>query len=115
MSLFNELKRRNVIRVAAAYLIIGWLLAQVSTTLEAALNLPPWFDTLIVTVMLIGFPIALIISWVYELTPEGIKKEKDIKADETITHETSKKLNYITLVAAIAVAGMFVWQQLNQK
>jgi TolB-like protein len=104
-----------VIRVAAAYLIIGWLLAQVSTTLEAALNLPSWFDTLIVTVMLIGFPIALIISWVYELTPEGIKKEKDIKSDETITHETSKKLNYITLVAAIAVAGMFIWQQMNPQ
>jgi TolB-like protein len=115
MGLFKELKRRNVIRVAAAYLIIGWLLAQVSTTLEAALNLPSWFDTLIVTVMLIGFPIALIISWVYELTPEGFKKEKDIKSDETITHETSKKLNYITLVAAIAVAGMFIWQQMNPQ
>ena len=115
MSLFSELKRRNVIRVSIAYLIVGWLLVQVSTTLEAALNLPPWFDTLIVTVMLIGFPVALIISWVYELTPEGIKKEKDIKSDETITHETSKKLNYITLVAAIAVAGMFVWQQMNPQ
>ena len=113
MKLINELKRRNVIRVAAAYLIIGWLLAQVSTTLEAALILPPWFDTLIVTVMLIGFPIALIISWVYELTPEGIKKEKDTKADESINHEASKKLNYITLVAAIAVAGMFIWQHIN--
>ena len=115
MGLLKELKRRNVIRVAAAYLIIGWLLAQVSTTLEAALNLPPWFDTLIVTVMLIGFPIALIISWVYELTPAGIKKEKDIKSDDSITHETSKKLNYITLVAAIAVAGMFAWQYFGDK
>ncbi len=115
MSLFNELKRRNVIRVAAAYLIIGWLLAQVSTTLEAALNLPPWFDTLVVTVMLIGFPIALLISWVYELTPEGIKKEKDIKAEDSITNATSKKLNYITIVAAFAVAGMFAWQQFGDK
>jgi len=115
MSLFTELKRRNVIRVAIAYLIVGWLLAQVSTTLEAALNLPLWFDTLIVTIMLIGFPIALIISWVYELTPEGIKKEKNIKADETILHETSKKLNYITIIAALAVLGMFVWQQMNPQ
>ncbi len=113
MSLFNELKRRNVIRVAAAYLIIGWLLAQVSTTLEAALNLPPWFDTLIVTVMLIGFPIALIIAWVYELTPDGIKKEKDIKGDDSIVLHTGKKLDYITIVAAIAVAGMFAWQQMS--
>ena len=107
MSLFKELKRRNVIRVAAAYLIIGWLLAQVSATLESALHMPEWFDTMVVTVMLIGFPIALIISWVYELTPDGIKKEKDIQPDESIVQETSKKLNYITVVAALAVAGMF--------
>jgi len=113
MSLFKELKRRNVIRVAAAYLIIGWLLAQVSATLESALHMPEWFDTMVVTVMLIGFPIALIISWVYELTPDGIKKEKDIQPDESIVQETSKKLNYITVVAALAVAGMFAWQQMN--
>jgi TolB-like protein len=115
MSLFTELKRRNVIRVGIAYLIIGWLLAQVSTTLEDALNLPPWFDTFIVTVMLIGFPIVLIIAWVYELTPEGIKKEKDIKPNASITQDTSRKLNYITVVAAIAVAGMFTWQQFGDK
>lgn len=115
MDLFNELKRRNVIRVAVAYLIIGWLLAQVSTTLEAALILPAWFDTFIVTVMLIGFPIALIISWVYELTPEGIKKEKDIKSDKSITNETSKKLDYVTLAAAIVVAGIFAWQQFGVR
>ena len=115
MTLFNELKRRNVIRVAAAYLIIGWLLAQVSATLESALHMPEWFDTMIVTVMLIGFPITLIISWVYELTPEGIKKEIDIKASETILHETSKKLDYITIVAALAVIGMIIWQQLAPK
>ncbi len=115
MSLFKELKRRNVIRVAAAYLIIGWLLAQVSTTLEAALNLPPWFDTMVVTVMLIGFPIALIIAWVYELTPDGIRKEKDIESDDSITKHTGKKLDYITIVAAIAVAGMFAWQQMGDK
>jgi len=115
MNLFKELKRRNVIRVAAAYLIIGWLLAQVSATLESALHMPEWFDTMVVTVMLIGFPIALIISWIYELTPEGIKKEKDIKPDDSIVQETSKKLNYITVVAALAVAGMFAWQQMNPK
>ncbi len=115
MSLFKELKRRNVIRVAAAYLIIGWLLAQISTTLEDALNLPPWFDTLVVTLMLIGFPIALIIAWIYELTPDGIKKEKDIQSDGSITSHTGKKLDYITIVAAIAVAGMFAWQQMSPK
>ena len=80
MSFFNELKQRSVIRVAAAYLVIGWLLAQIATTLEDALNLPAWFDTLVVTLLMIGFPIALLFSWAFELTPDGIKKESEIEA-----------------------------------
>jgi TolB-like protein/Tfp pilus assembly protein PilF len=113
MSFLKELKRRNVFRVAIAYLVIAWLLAQVSATLENALNMPAWFDTMVVSLLLIGFPIALFFAWVFELTPEGIKREKDIDRDESVTSETSNKLNYVTIVAAIAVLGMFVWQQMN--
>ena len=113
MSLFNELKRRNVIRVAAAYLVIGWLLTQVSSTLENALNLPDWFDSVIVSALLIGFPIAMLFAWAFELTPEGIKKEKDIQRDESITNITAKRLDYITVAAALGVAALFGWQQMN--
>ncbi len=113
MSLFKELKRRNVFRVAIAYLVVAWLLAQVSATLENALNMPPWFDTMVVSLLLIGFPIALFFAWVFELTPEGIKREKDINRDDSIVDQTSKKLNYVTIIAALAVLAMFVWQQMN--
>jgi len=113
MSLFKELKRRNVIRVAAAYLVIGWLLAQVSVTLEATLNLPDWFDSMVVSLLLIGFPIALLFSWAFEITPEGIKKEKDIHPDQSIVLHTAKKLDFITLVAAVGVFALIGWQQLN--
>ena len=112
MSLFKELKRRNVFRVAIAYLVVAWLLAQVSATLENALNMPVWFDTMVVSLLLIGFPIAIFFAWVFELTPEGIKREKDISRDDSIVNQTSKKLNYVTIVAAIAVLGMFVWQHM---
>ena len=115
MTLFTELKRRNVFRVAIAYLVIAWLLAQVSATLENALNMPAWFDTMVVSLLLIGFPIALFFSWVFEITPEGIKRESDISRDDSITHETSKKLNYVTIIAAVAVLGMFVWQQFGDS
>lgn len=111
MRLINELKRRNVFRVAIAYLVIAWLLAQVSATLENALNMPAWFDTMVVSLLLIGFPVALFFSWVFELTPEGIKREKDIKRGDSITAETSKKLDYVTIVAAVAVLVIFLWQQ----
>ncbi|MGJ8664586.1 MAG: hypothetical protein ACSHWU_13095, partial [Marinicella sp.] len=113
MSFIKELKRRNVFRVAIAYLVIAWLLAQVSSTLENALNMPAWFDTMVVSLLLIGFPIAMFFAWVFELTPEGIKREKDIHREDSVTSETSKKLNYVTIVAAVAVLGMFVWQQMN--
>ncbi len=113
MNLFSELKRRNVFRVAIAYLVIAWLLAQVSATLESALKMPDWFDTMVVSLLLIGFPIALFFAWVFELTPEGIKRESDINRDDSINSATSNKLNYVTIFAAVAVAGMFVWQQVN--
>jgi len=113
MSLFNELKRRNVFRVATAYLVVGWLLIQILGIATDSFEAPAWIMKLAITVIVIGFFISLIIAWVYELTPDGIKKEKDIESDDSIVQETSKKLNYITVVAALAVAGMFAWQQMN--
>ncbi len=76
MSLFKELNRRNVFRVALAFLVISWLLVQVAATLEEALKLPDWFDAMAVSILLITFPVVLFISWAYEITPDGIKREK---------------------------------------
>jgi TolB-like protein/Flp pilus assembly protein TadD len=113
MSLFNELKRRNVFRVAVAYLISAWVVAQVADLVLSSIQAPSWVMKVLLLVMGLGFIAALIISWAYEITPEGIKKEKDVVRDNSITNITSKKLNYITLFAAIAVLVMFVYQQLN--
>ena len=72
MSFFAELKRRNVFKVAAAYIIVGWLLLQVSDTLVPALHLPEWFHSGVAFLLIIGFPLAMIFAWAFEMTPEGL-------------------------------------------
>ena len=81
MSLFSELRRRNVFKVAGAYIIVAWLLLQVSDTLVPALHLPDWFHSAVAFVLIIGFPVALIFAWAWEMTPEGLKKEKPAGGD----------------------------------
>jgi len=93
MSFFAELKRRNVFKVGIAYAIVAWLLLQVSDTLVPALHLPEWFNSGVAFVLIIGFPIAMIFAWAFEMTPDGIKKEKDVDRSKSITNVTSQKLN----------------------
>jgi TolB-like protein/Tfp pilus assembly protein PilF len=107
MSLFNELKRRNVIRVAIAYLALAWLLTEVSGTLFPVFGIPDWGIRFLVIVFALGFVPALIISWVYELTPEGIKREQDVVRDASITHLTAKRLDVFT-IGLIVVALAFI-------
>ncbi len=75
MSLFEELKKRRVLRLIAAYVVVAWVLIQVVTAIEEPLNLPGWFDTAVIVLLGIGFPIAVIMSWVYDVTPEGVMRE----------------------------------------
>ena len=107
MSLFNELKRRNVIRVAIAYIAGAWLLTEVSGTLFPAFGIPDWGVRFVVIVLALGLLPALIISWAYELTPEGLKREKDVVRDASITHLTAKRLDGIT-IGLIVVALAFI-------
>ena len=97
MSLYNELKRRNVFRVAIAYLAGAWLLTEVAGTLFPVFGIPDWGIRFMVIVFALGFVPALIISWAYELTPEGIKREQDVVRDASITHVTAKRLDGITI------------------
>ncbi len=108
MSLFNELKQRNVFRVGIAYLVIGWLVLQVANTLVPILELPQSVSKFIFLILLLGFPIALIISWAFELTPEGIVKEIDVDRSVSTPQTTAKKLDIITLFA-IACLVIFMW------
>jgi hypothetical protein len=92
MSLIAELKRRNVFRVGVAYAIVAWLLIEVASVVLPALHLPDWALTLLVVLIVAGFPLALIVAWAFELTPEGIKRESAVDPDESITHVTGRKL-----------------------
>ncbi|NNC97760.1 MAG: tetratricopeptide repeat protein [Gammaproteobacteria bacterium] len=114
-NLFTELKRRNVFRVAAAYLVIGWLILQVANTLVPILEISPDVSKIIVLLLFLGFIPAVFFSWAFEITPEGIKKEKHVIRDDSITHITAKKLDYITLLAAFGVLGLFVYQQIQSS
>src|SRR5512144_29952 len=76
MSLIDELKRRKVFKVAVAYLVVGWLLIQVASTVAPQLNLPEWAPRLVTFIILLGFPITLVLAWVLDVTPEGIKLDK---------------------------------------
>lgn len=107
MSLFNELKRRNVFRVAIAYLAGAWLLTEVAGTLFPAFGIPDWTFRFVVILFAFGFIPTLIFSWAYELTPEGLKREKDVVRDESVTHLTAKRLDGIT-IGLIVVALLFV-------
>jgi TolB-like protein/Tfp pilus assembly protein PilF len=107
MSLYHELKRRNVFRVAIAYLALAWLLTEVAGTLFPAFGIPEWGVRFVVIVFALGFLPALIISWVYELTSEGIKREKHVVRDASITHLTAKRLDVFT-IGLIVVAFVFI-------
>ncbi|MBW2714614.1 MAG: adenylyl cyclase, partial [Deltaproteobacteria bacterium] len=103
MSLIAELKRRNVFRVAAAYGIVSWLLVEMASVVLPALRLPEWTLTLLVFLVVAGFPLALILAWAFELTPEGIKLDKDVEASETATQQTGRKLDF-AIIGLLAIA-----------
>jgi len=107
----QELQRRNVFRAVAAYIVIGWLLLQVATTLEEALALPGWFDAVITALLIIGFPAVVIFSWVYELTPEGLQKTEEVSAEASIASHTGKRLNYITIGGVVLLLAVVVFDR----
>jgi TolB-like protein/Tfp pilus assembly protein PilF len=107
MSLIAELKRRNVFRVGAAYAIVAWLLIEVAHTAFPTLQLPDWTTTLVTVLLIMGFPIALVIAWAFELTPEGIKREKEVDRAESIRHQTGRKLDF-AIIGLLAIALIFV-------
>ncbi|PHS24257.1 MAG: hypothetical protein COA84_09720 [Robiginitomaculum sp.] len=114
-NLFTELKRRNIFRVAGVYAVVGWVLMQVAALLENSLNLPPWFDTTITAALLIGFPIAVLLAWAFEMTPEGVKRTEAVAEGESVSVKTGRKLD-ITIVIGLALLVVLVgWQSLNQN
>jgi len=110
-----ELKRRNVYKVAVAYAVASWLLIQIATQVFPFFEIPNWAVRLVVLILTIGFPIALILSWAFEITPEGIKRESEIEPSKSITHHTGRKIVALTLVLGVIAAGLLAFQLLGPK
>jgi TolB-like protein/Tfp pilus assembly protein PilF len=114
-SFFTELKRRNVFKVGVAYLVLAWVVIQVTDSAVPALHLPDWVNSLVFFLGAIGFPFALFFAWAFEVTPEGIKKESEITPDESITAHTGEKLNYIIIGLLVVALGYFVYESRFQS
>lgn len=111
MSFLTELRRRNVVRVAATYVIASWVIIQVATSVSAPLNLPDWFDAVVIVLLIIGFPVALLVAWAFELTPDGIKVTT---SDEGVVAPPKWHLLDTALVLALlAVAAAMVSGQVS--
>ncbi len=107
MSLIAELKRRNVFRVGVAYAIVAWLLVEVASVVLPTFEAPEWVMKVFTFLLSLGFPLALIFAWAFELTPEGIKRETAVDPDESITHATGRKLDF-AIIGLLAIALIFV-------
>ena len=111
---FEELRHRNVFRVAVAYVVVGWLIAQVADLVVDAFNLPDSFLQMIIVLLLLGFPIAAIFAWAFELTPDGLKRAREVPADAPKDPRSGKVLNRVTIVTLIIAVGWLGWDKLQQ-
>ena len=108
-SLLEELKRRNVIRVAVGYLVLAWVVLQITDLVAPALRRPEWTLSFVTFIGIIGFPFALFFAWVFELTPEGIKRSEDVEPEDSITPQTAGNLNRIIIgLLCVAVVTLLV-------
>ena len=112
MDIFAELKRRNVFRVAIAYAVIAWVLAQVADLAFDNFGAPAWVSKSILFILILGFPLAVFFAWAFELTPEGVKKEKDVKRGESITADTGKKLNTLLIGVLVVAVGFLLFERI---
>ena len=107
---FSELKRRSVYKVAIAYAAVAWLLIQLASILFPTFEAPSWVMKVFVAVVALGFPLALILAWAFELTPEGIKRTEDLPPNEPIRHRSGRKMMAGVAVVALLAAGLFTYQ-----
>jgi len=112
-SFLSELKRRRVYSVAVAYVVVAWLLIQVATQVFPFFSIPNWVVRLVVLLAIIGFPIAVVCAWAFEMTPEGIKLEGDV--DRRITRKTGRKLTALIVIVAAVAAGVTVFRFLHSQ
>ena len=109
---FAELKRRNVFRVGVAYIIVGWVALQFVDVVDNILSLREWFGKAVLVLVAIGFPFALLLSWAYEVTPEGVKKTHEVDKSKSVTHGTGQKINKLIVGALVLAVGFIVYDKM---
>lgn len=111
MSLFNELKRRNVFKVAIAYIVVAWFVLQVADVVLNNITAPGWVFKVLMLFVALGFPFAIIFAWAFEMTPEGLKRESEVDRSQSITPVTGKKLNSLITALLVLALGYFVFDK----
>ena len=112
MSFFNELKRRNVVRMGMLYIVASWVLLQISDVIFEPLGVPSWVFRMMMSMLALGLPFALVFSWIFELTPEGLKRERDIDRSQSIVHETGHRMNTVIVVLLVLAIGGLIADRL---
>ena len=109
MSFLAELKRRNVLKLCAAYLALGWVVVEVAATVTPLLDLPGWLPTVVLWIGIIGFPFAAVFAWVYELTPEGLKRDGEVSASAPSRQRTARRLDYLVMALVALAVVVFAY------
>ncbi|MEP6937231.1 MAG: FlgO family outer membrane protein, partial [Chthoniobacterales bacterium] len=112
---FAELKRRNVYKVAVAYAVVAWLLIQIATQVFPFFAIPNWAVRLVVVLLLLGFPVALLLAWAYELTPQGIKRTEEVAPQESIRRRTGRKLDFFIISVLLVVIALLVTDRFRRR
>jgi TolB-like protein/Tfp pilus assembly protein PilF len=112
---FAELKRRNVYKVAIAYAVVAWLLMQIASQIFPFFDIPSWGVRLVVLLLIIGFPIALILAWAFELTPEGIKRTEEVDLSKSIRRKTGRKLDFLIIAVLLLVIAALLFQRFHAR
>lgn len=110
-SLFRELKRRNVVRVGIAYIVLSWVALQLGDILFDMFETPAWVGKTLAVLLLLGFPFACLFAWAFEMTPEGVKKTAEVDRSTSLTHSTGRKLDFVIIGALVVALGYFVWER----
>ena len=110
-SFLGEIKRRKVFQVAAVYAVVAWLTIQIVDVVSEPLNLPEWLDTVVIILLAVGFPIAVILAWAFDLTPEGIKADADVRARDVTAQQGGQRLNSVLQALVLLAVGFLVLDQ----
>lgn len=110
---FAELRRRNVYRVAVAYAVVSWLITQVATQTFPVLEIPSWCVRLVIVLLVLGFPVAVVLAWAYELTPEGIKRTEEVPLRDSIRPRTGQRWNLLIIIVLLGAVAFLIYQRLH--